>query len=128
MPARNLILFIVSFTTLLFAESSHPNEHADVKTAKPRTPTHAVAKVTVQSSDSKPYDQSVGPALMEINITETFTGDIDGDSTVRALQLHRDDQTASFVSMQRFRGKLAGRLGTFVMRKPGQFLAVLVDR
>ncbi len=76
----------------------------------------AVAKVTVQSSEAKPYDQTAGPALMEISISETFTGDIDGESTVRALQVLRDDRSASFVSMQRFRGKLGGRQGTFVLQ------------
>ena len=50
---------------------------------------------------------------MEINISETFTGDIDGESPVRAL---RDDQSACLVSMQRFRGKLGGRQGSFVLQ------------
>jgi len=35
---------------------------------------------------------------------------------VRALQVLRDDQSASFVSMQRVRGKLGGRNGTFVLQ------------
>ncbi len=55
----------------------------------------AVAKVTVQSHDSKPYDQSAGPVLMEINISETFTGDLGGEATVRALQVLRNDQSAA---------------------------------
>jgi predicted enzyme related to lactoylglutathione lyase len=76
----------------------------------------AVAKVTVQSHDSKPYDQSASPALIEINISETFTGDLGGEATVRALEVLRDDQSASFVSMQRFRGQLGGRQGTFVLQ------------
>ena len=32
---------------------------------------------------------------MEIRLSETFTGDIDGESPVRALQVLRDDQYAS---------------------------------
>jgi Protein of unknown function (DUF3224) len=52
---------------------------------------------------------------MELRRTETFTGDIDGESPVRALQVLRDDTSASLVSMQRFRGKLGGRQGTFVL-------------
>ena len=83
-------------------------------TVKPRA--RAVAKVTVQSSEAKPYDQTTGPALMEIRLGETFTGDIDGESTVRALQVLRDDRSASLVSMQRFRGKLGGRKGSFVLQ------------
>ena len=81
-----------------------------------RTRAHATAKVTVQSSQAQPYDQTGGPALMEIHILEKFTGDIDGESPVRALQVQRDDHSASLVSLQRFRGKIAGREGTFVLQ------------
>jgi len=76
----------------------------------------AKAKITVQSSEAKPYDQTASPVLMEISLSETFTGDIDGDSPVRALQVLRDDHSASLVSVQRFRGKLCGRQGTFVLQ------------
>jgi hypothetical protein len=56
---------------------------------EPRTRAHAKAKITVQSSEAKPYDQTASPTLMEISISEAFTGDIDGESTVRALQAQR---------------------------------------
>ena len=84
--------------------------------AQSSTRTRALAKITVQSSEAKPYDQSARPALMEIRINERFTGDIDGESMVRALQVKRDDHSSSLVSMQRFRGKLGGRQGTFVLQ------------
>ena len=84
--------------------------------AEPRTRARAKAKITVQNSEAKPYDETAGPKLMEIHLTETFTGDIDGDSPVRALQVLRDDHSASLVSVQRFRGKLGGRQGTFVLQ------------
>ena len=77
---------------------------------------HAAAKVTVQKSDRESYDQAVGPALVEIRITEIFTGDIDGTSSVRALQVRNDDRSASMVSQQRVCGKLGGRPGTFVLQ------------
>jgi Protein of unknown function (DUF3224) len=85
-------------------------------TVKSHTRTHAKAKITVQSSEAKPYDQTAGPALLEIRLSETFTGDIEGESPVRALQVLRDDKSASLVSVQRFRGKLSGRHGTFVLQ------------
>ena len=83
---------------------------------EPRTRARAKAKVTVQSSEAKPYDQTAGPSLMEIRLSETFTGDIEGESPVRALQVLRDNHSASLVSVQRFRGKLGGREGTFVLQ------------
>ncbi|HXS20465.1 MAG TPA: DUF3224 domain-containing protein [Steroidobacteraceae bacterium] len=76
----------------------------------------AVAKIAVQSSEAKPFDQSASPPLLEIHITETFSGDIEGESLVRALQVLRNDKSASMVSLQRFRGKLGGRQGTFVLQ------------
>jgi hypothetical protein len=77
---------------------------------------HAEATITVQNSEAKPYDQTESPSLMEIHLNETFTGDIDGESLVQALQVLRDDHSARLVSMQRFRGKLGGRQGTFVLQ------------
>ena len=85
-------------------------------TAQSSTRARAVAKITVQNSEAQPYDQTATPALVEIRINETFIGDIDGESTVRALQVQRDDKSTSLVSMQRFRGKLGGRQGTFVLQ------------
>ena len=76
----------------------------------------AEAKITVHSSDARPYDQTASPPLLELRITETFTGDLDGESTVRALQIRREDRSASMVSLQRFTGKLGGRQGTFVLQ------------
>ena len=83
---------------------------------KAGTRRRAEAKIYVQSSEAKPYDQTVSPSLMEIRLSEKFTGDIDGESTVRALQVLRNDQSATLVSVQRFRGKLGGRQGTFVLQ------------
>ena len=83
---------------------------------EPRAPTRAEAMITVRSSEAKPYDDTDGPALMEVHLYETFAGDIEGDSPVRALQVLCDDKSASLVNMQRVRGKLGGRQGTFVLQ------------
>ncbi len=83
---------------------------------QPSKRARATAKIAVTSSETKRYDQSAGPVLMEIAIRETFTGDMDGESKVRALQALGDGHSASLVSMQRFNGKLGGREGTFVLQ------------
>jgi hypothetical protein len=77
----------------------------------PPTRKRAKATITVQSSEAKPYDQSGGPELTEIHLNETFRGDMDGESPVRALEIRRDDQSASLVSMQQCSGKLRGGRG-----------------
>jgi hypothetical protein len=82
----------------------------------PPTRARAVAKVTVQSSEANSYDQTATPALLEVRLSETFAGDIEGESAVRALEVRWDNRSASLVSVQRFRGKLDGREGTFVLQ------------
>lgn len=97
--------------------SEHESGHTIGQSqARPPAPTRAEAKITVTHSDARPYDQTVSPALIEIRLTETFTGDIEGESTVQALQVRRDDRSASMVSMQRVRGRLGSRRGTFVLQ------------
>jgi len=76
----------------------------------------AETTITVQSSEALPYDEGRHPVLLEIRLVETFAGDLDGESPVRALQALGDDQTSYLVSLQRFRGKLGGREGTFVLQ------------
>ena len=81
---------------------------ARVLTLKQRLP----YRVPRPSPTTRPW----GPALIEIHLSETFTGDIDGESPVRALQVLGDDKAGSVVSVQRFHGKLGGRQGTFVLQ------------
>ncbi len=62
MTMRTPILTIVSLCTLLFPASPLSKEQGDMTTVKPRMRARAVAKVTVQSSEAKLYDQTAGPA------------------------------------------------------------------
>lgn len=77
---------------------------------------HAEAKITVHGWEASTYDQTAEPALIENHLSETFAGDINGESTVRAFEVRRGDQSASMVSMQRSSGDLGGRQGTFVLQ------------
>jgi len=122
---------IASVTILIFGTifclstwpgaSAQPGREIPMKTTHARA--RAEARTIVHSSEAKPYDQTASPALMELHLSETFTGDgmdressFSGESTVRALQVVRDDKSVSMVSVQRFRGKLGGRQGTFVLQ------------
>ena len=115
MSSAILPVFIVLCGTVLLAMSRQSSE-GYVVNSKPQTRVHAVATITVDSSDATPFDQSVTPALMEIKISERFRGDLEGESIVRALQVQHHDKSATMVSLQRFRGKLGGRQGTFVLQ------------
>jgi hypothetical protein len=99
------------------AQASNPQFHSSGKSrVEEPTRVRARAKIAVLSSQAEPYDKTAGPALMEVHLTETFLGDIEGYSPVWALQILRDNRSASLVSMQRFHGKLGGRQGTFVLQ------------
>jgi hypothetical protein len=116
MSSGAVILCLISFGSLLLATSPRSQAQEGATNSSPRPRGHAQAKVTVQSSVARPYDQTVGPALFEIDIKEVFSGDLEGESTVRALQVQHQDKSASMISLQRFRGKLGGRDGTFVLQ------------
>ena len=77
---------------------------------------HATMKIVVHESETLPYDQGAGPGLAVIAIEESFSGDIEARSTVRALEIRRDDHSAQLISVQRVQGKLGGRTGTFVLQ------------
>ena len=82
--------------------------------------THAEARVTVQHSEVVPYDQTDNPALIEIHLSETLSGDINGVSAVRALQARRDDGCATMIMLQRFEGTLGRLRGKFVLQGSAQ--------
>jgi len=120
MSSRTITSLTIFFFGASLATNALSEQEANVNTAqsqaKAHTRTRAKATINVTSSEAKPYDETVRPALMELHINEKFTGDIDGESTVRALQVQNGDKSARMISMQRFNGKLRGRPGTFVLQ------------
>ncbi len=109
-------LSIWALSTALFADAQSGKGANVNPPAQPGARMHARAKITVQNSEGKPYDQSAMPQLIELRLNETFSGDIDGVSPVRALQVKTDDQSSSIASVQRFQGTLGGRQGSFVLQ------------
>jgi uncharacterized protein DUF3224 len=113
---RSIAVVAVSSLCVWSTASAQDTQSTERKTPVKDTRKKATANITVQHSESRPYDHSVTPALAELTLSETFSGDWKGDSTVRALQVLRDDKSATMASMQRFRGTLDGRRGTFVLQ------------
>jgi hypothetical protein len=62
-----------------------------------------------------------GGKLTRASVEQAFTGDIVGDGTVKWLMLYRPDGTAHFVGLQRVRGSVGGRSGSFVLETAGEF-------
>jgi hypothetical protein len=82
--------------------------------------THAIGRIDVKTYEPQPYDAGGdGPDLVEIHVTETFSGDINGEGVVRFLQAIRADGSASFVGIERVTGSIAQRDGSFLLQDAG---------
>ena len=82
----------------------------------------ARAHFAIKSWDEKPYSEGPDlPKLTRASVTKTLTGDIDGEGKVEYLMMYRADGSATFVGLERVRGKIAGKSGTFVLQRVGVF-------
>jgi Protein of unknown function (DUF3224) len=80
----------------------------------------ADAVITVHKYEPAAYEEPAeGPGLSRIHVEEAFSGDIEGDGVAEFLQVARRDGSASFVGIERVRGKVADREGTFVLQDAG---------
>ncbi len=60
-----------------------------------------------------------GPKLDEVRLTETFTGDVQGEGTARVLQAQWPDGSIRYCTIERVAGTLAGHKGTFLLQVQG---------
>jgi hypothetical protein len=82
----------------------------------------ANAKFSIASWDEKPYSEGQGlPKLTKASVSKKFTGDLEGEGHVEYLMMYRSDQTAAFVGIERFTGRLGGKTGSFVLQRTGVF-------
>ena len=88
---------------------------------------NAAGTIEVKTYEPTTYEQpSDAPALVEIHVTEEFSGDITAAGTVRFLQSLRADGSASFCGIERVVGTLAGRHGSFLLQDAGTVAGNLV--
>jgi Protein of unknown function (DUF3224) len=81
---------------------------------------HATGRTHVNTYVPTTFDESAdGPSLVEVQLTETFSGDVQGESTVRVIQAARKDGSMSFVGLQRVRGSVGDRTGSFLLQPSG---------
>jgi hypothetical protein len=84
--------------------------------------THATATFKVDAWDEKPWDTDEGqPKMTRAEVAKSFEGDLQGTSRLQYLMTYRVDGTADFVAMERIRGSLGGKRGTFVLAHGGAF-------
>ena len=84
--------------------------------------THAVAKFEISGWDEQPCDEGTGVAkLTEAMVGKTYNGDIEGTSTTKWLLVYAPDKTATFVGVERFKGTVLGKHGSFVLQHVGTY-------
>jgi hypothetical protein len=84
------------------------------------TKRRATGHTAVKSYEPSAYDEMAdGPSLLEIRVNETFTGDIEGEGTVRVIQAARKDGSATLVGIERVRGAVGGHKGSFLLQTTG---------
>lgn len=85
---------------------------------------HAVGRTTVETYQPTVFDEVPGaPTLNDIRLTETFSGDIEGDGVAHVVQATRADGAASFAGIERVRGALGGKQGSFLLQVHGTVVA-----
>jgi hypothetical protein len=83
--------------------------------------TRATGRIDVKTYEPQPYEEvDEGPNLVEIHVTETFSGDIEGEGTLEYLMLYQGD-AASFSGLERVVGRIGERSGSFVLQHNGRF-------
>jgi hypothetical protein len=76
----------------------------------------------IASWDESPFDEGEGLGkLTRASVGRTYRGDIDGDSVTEWAMAYRLDETATFVGIERIRGRIAGRDGSLVLQHVGEF-------
>jgi hypothetical protein len=84
---------------------------------------HATGSTQVKSYVAATFDEVAGAAaLIEVRLTETFTGDISGEGIGRAIQAAHEDGAATFVGIERVRGSIGECDGTFLLQISGAVL------
>ena len=84
--------------------------------------TRVTAILQTVNWDEGPFSEiEGGPKLTRALMTGTYSGAIEGMTTVTFIMIYPDEATASFSGLERVEGKLAGRSGSFVLRHEGSF-------
>jgi Protein of unknown function (DUF3224) len=90
--------------------------------------TNATGEITVKTYEPAPYDEPAeGPALVRIHVTETFSGDIEGDGVADFLQVSLAEDSASFVGLERVSGRIGDRRGSFILQDEGALKGATVS-
>jgi hypothetical protein len=70
----------------------------------------------------KPYREFEGGGkLTKASVTQSFTGDIEGEGAVEYVMCYPNPNSASYVAMQLVNGTIDGKKGSFVLQVSGKY-------
>jgi len=88
----------------------------------------ASGRAEIKAAEVKTYgQQEEGPTLHNLEIIESFHGDIEGENQARSLRAVRSDGSGSYVGIGRVVGKVADKSGCFLLQVSGTFMSKHVD-
>jgi hypothetical protein len=84
--------------------------------------THTKCTFQITGWDEKTYQEIEGSAkLSNAKVTQSYSGTIEGTSTIEYLMSYTVLGTATFVGLERVSGTVDGMTGTFVLQHAGGF-------
>ncbi|MCZ6835565.1 MAG: DUF3224 domain-containing protein [Planctomycetota bacterium] len=82
----------------------------------------AQSTFAITSWDETPFDEHEdGSKLSRASIVKSYEGSLSGQGTSEQLASYLPDGSGQFSAVERFRGSLDGRQGTFVLQHTGTF-------
>lgn len=82
----------------------------------------ANATFTIEAWDEQPLHGTEGlPKMTRVTARLDYRGDIEGQGNVEYLMVYRDDQSATFIGLERIKGGIAGYTGSFVLQHSGSY-------
>lgn len=77
---------------------------------------HAQGYYEIADWEESPYEEGEGqPKLARAAVTQTFHGDVEGESATQYLMAYLEDGSATSIGLTRITGRLGGRSGSFVV-------------
>lgn len=84
--------------------------------------TFANATFTIESWDEQPLHEAAGnPKMTRVTAKVSYKGDIEGKGTIEYLMIYRDDNSATFIGLERVQGGISGYPGSFVLQHSGSY-------
>lgn len=82
----------------------------------------ATGRFEITSWDEDEYDPAAqSTRLARATVSQTFSGDVEGEGSVIYLMAYASESWAQFVGQQRISGTIDGRTGTFVLHLSGTY-------